>query len=138
MSINISSEKNPGSGINSKSESTKRKENEIDRTSDVWNYMKKQGNDKATCNICGITLCRKNGNTTGLRKHLNQVHRLAGLPNSSCRKRRKSNHLEMETKKILDSLLINCIIEDGRSFSDMCRPGVLRIFNHFVPGEQRN
>lgn len=54
-------------------ESTK-STNNAQPKSTVWKYMSKQGHDMAKCAICEVLLKRKNGSTTGLRKHLFQVH----------------------------------------------------------------
>ena len=106
------------------------------RASEVWKYMTKIG-EKAECNICGTHLCRKNGGTSGLRKHLLQIHKLGSYGSSSVGKRMKPGQLSTDEKKKLDSLIIKCIIEDGRSFVDMRRPGLLKVLNHLVPGTAR-
>ncbi|CAF3786819.1 unnamed protein product [Rotaria socialis] len=100
----------------------------------LWNYMEKQINEKAKCGVCGVILSRKNGATTGLRKHLHQVHKLQAFGITSTKLRSKSCQLLPEQKKKLDTLIIKCIIEDGRSFSDMGQSGILKVFNHLVEG----
>lgn len=101
----------------------------------IWNYMEKQKNEKAKC-ICGAILSRKNGATTGLRKHLYQVHKLQAFGVTSKKFRSKSCQLSSEQKKKIDSLIIKCIIEDGRSFSDMSQSGILKVFDHLVEGKK--
>ena len=59
------------------------------RSSHVWKYMTKV-DDKAKCNLCGVILCRKNGNTSGLRKHLRQVHKKEKYSISSVKKLKKT------------------------------------------------
>ena len=104
--------------------------------SHVWEYMEKEQGDKAKCKLCAAMLSRKNCGTTGLRKHLLQVHKLHQFAMCPTRKRPKTNQISVERKKQLDSLAIRCIIEDGRSFGDMRRPGLLKVFNGLVPGKQ--
>ncbi|CAF0858649.1 unnamed protein product [Adineta steineri] len=111
---------------------------DTDQTNDnnvtsVWNYMEKQKNEKAKCK-CGVILSRKNGATTGLRKHLYQVHKLQEFGVTSTKIRSKSCQISPEQKKKIDSLIIKCIIEDGRSFSDMGQSGILKVFDHLVEG----
>ena len=103
--------------------------------SGVWKYVKKDGEDKAKCNLCAAILSRKNCGTTGLRKHLLQVHQLQQFAVCSTRKRTMAKRVSVEREKQLDSLVIRCIIEDGRSFGDMRRPGLLKLFNSLVPGK---
>lgn len=93
--------------------------------------------EKAKCNKCGAVLSRKNGGTTGLRKHLFQIHKLGNYPKSSVQKRPKSSQLSVDEKKKLDLLMIKCIIEDGRSFVDLRRSGLLKVFKHLVPGKAK-
>jgi hypothetical protein len=102
----------------------------------LWDYMTKQQNEKAKCNICSIILSRKNGSTSGLRKHLYQVHKIEPFGFVSSKSQRKSYKLSVEEKKKLDSLVIKCVIQDGRSFSDMRQAGILKLFNHIIPGEK--
>ena len=99
----------------------------------LWSYMTKQNNEKAKCNICNKIYSRKNGATSGLRKHLFKVHDMTAFGVSSERSRPQLNAISPDEKKKLDSLLISCIVQDGRSFDDMRRPGILKVFNHFAP-----
>jgi hypothetical protein len=108
----------------------------VNDDSKLWDCMTKQENEKAKCNICGVILSRKNGATTGLRKHLYQVHKLKPFGITSPKSRSKSYHLSIDEKKKLDSLIIRCVIEDGRSFSDMRQSGILKVFNHLVQGKK--
>ena len=105
------------------------------RVSNVWNHMEIEGVDKARCQICGAILSRKNGGTTGLRKHLLRVHKLRSVSVVSIEKRRQPDNLSVDQQKKLNSLIVRCIIEDGRSFGDMRRSGVLRFIDHLMPGK---
>lgn len=103
--------------------------------SGVWKYMKKDGEDKAKCNLCAAILSRKNCGTTGLRKHLLQIHQFQQFAVCFTKKRTMAKRISVEREKQLDSLVIRCIIEDGRSFGDMRRPGLLKVFNSLVSGK---
>jgi hypothetical protein len=96
--------------------------------------LKKEGNKKARCTKCGKILSRKNGATSGLRKHLFQVHKIESFGITHENSRSKPAEFSAEEKKKIDSILINCIVQDDRSFDDMRRPGMLKVFNHLVPG----
>jgi hypothetical protein len=103
--------------------------------SNLWDYMTKQENQKAKCNKCNKILSRQNGATSGLRKHLFHVHKVQSFGIISENSRSKSSEISTEDKEKLDSILINCIAQDGRGFDDMRRPGMLKVFNHLAPGE---
>lgn len=105
------------------------------KTDNVWNYMVKLKDEKAKC-ACGDILSRKNGATTCMRKHLFQVHKLQAFGVTSTKSRLKSCQLLPEQKKKLYSLIIKCIIEDGRSFSDMNQSGIRKVFDHLVEGKK--
>jgi hypothetical protein len=117
------------------------REDEMDkrsnRSSHVWKHMTKV-DEKAKCDLCGVILSRKNGNTSGLRKHLHQVHKLGKYSVSSVKKLTKPDQISIDEKRKLDALMIKCIIDDGRSFSDIRRPGLLKVFNHLVSGKAKN
>ena len=102
----------------------------------VWQYMEKEQGEKARCKLCATILTRTNCGTTGLRKHLLQVHKLRQFAMCPTRKRPKANQISVERKKQLDALTIRCIIEDGRSFGDMRRLGLLKVFNSLAPGKR--
>jgi hypothetical protein len=106
--------------------------------SSLWNYMIKQANEKAKCNICNTILSRQNGGTTGLRKHLHQVHKIQSFSTKSKKLRSKSCRLSSEQKKKLDYLIIKCIVQDGRSFDDMRRPGILKVIDYLLPGKTKS
>lgn len=101
----------------------------------------------------------KYSNDSGLRKHLGSVHQMTSmLYGSQLRQRKKeqspedlldtlgnnnsnllaenstSLKLTKERKKELDQIAFNCIIEDGRSFGDLWKPGILKFIKAIVPG----
>ncbi|CAF4166579.1 unnamed protein product, partial [Rotaria sordida] len=113
---------------------TNKVKSNVNDDTNLWNYMVKLQNEKAKCKICGVVLSRKNGATTGLRKHLHQIHKIESFGITSKKSRSNVYQLSIEEKKKLDSLIIKCVIEDGRSFTDMRRSGILKVFNHLVQG----
>lgn len=108
----------------------------VSHTSDLWHYMTKQENQKAKCTLCNIILSRRNGATSGLRKHLSRVHQIELSTAVREKSRAQSDLIPPDEKKKLDSLIIDCIIQDGRSFDDMRRPGILKVFNHLRPSKK--
>jgi hypothetical protein len=106
------------------------------RVSSLWDYMTKEEDEKAKCNLCNVISSRQNSATSGLRKHLFQVHKVEPFSVISENPRSKLSHISAEERKKIDSLLLNCIVQDGRSFDDMRRPGLLKIFNHLTPGKK--
>ena len=42
--------------------------------------------------------------------------------------------LSPDKKRKLQQLAINAIIEDGRSFNDLNKPGIKRLFNNLLDG----
>lgn len=103
---------------------------------DLWYYMTKLQNYKAKCNICNRILSRKNGATSGLRKHLSRVHKIELFGIASESPRNKAYQMSFEEKKKIDALVIKCIIQDGRSFDDMRRSGMLKVFKYLAPGKK--
>lgn len=106
-------------------------------SSNIWDYMTKQIDHKAKCNVCNTVLSRKNGATSGLRKHLFQVHKIDSFKIDNFESSRsKPKKISIDEKKKIDSLLINCIVQDGRSFDDMRRPGMLKVLKYLAPGKK--
>ena len=101
----------------------------------LWTYMIKQEGGKAKCKICNVLLSRKNGATSGLRKHLDRIHQIKPPENTTGKPRSGSYRVSVDQKKKLDTLIISCIVEDGRSFNDMRKPGIMKLFNQMAPGE---
>jgi len=105
------------------------------RVLNLWDYMTKLDNEKAQCKICSTILSRKNGATSGLRKHLFKVHKIESFGAVAEKPRSKLNQISTEKKTQIDSLLIKCIVQDGRSFDDMRRPGMLKVLKYLAPGK---
>ena len=83
------------------------------------------------CILC-LELSRKGQSTSSLRRHLRMVHRLKDFEEKTI-KSTKKNHLitglSTDAKRKLHALALNAIIEDGRSFNDLNKPGILKLFN---------
>lgn len=101
--------------------------------SSVWKHATKNEDGTASCRICGLVVKRTNGSTTGLRKHLLQVHKIQ--ERTSKKNGNKSAKFSPSLRKELHTLVIEAIVKDGRSFDDFRRPGVMRIFQRIVPGK---
>lgn len=117
------------SGNDEKADDSSRKE------SLVWQYATRNTNTKeqsATCGICGTIIKTTNWSTTGLRKHLTQVHGMATMLPTEAPK--KSN-ISPELRKELHDLAVKAIIEDSRSFNDFRRSGMLKFLRRASPGE---
>lgn len=111
-------------------------ENNSRKESQVWKYaVRNDDNVTATCKICNNIVKTKNWSTTGLRKHLTQVHQIPlEISKSKTEKSKISNSL----KKELHTLAINAIIQDSRSFDDLRRPGILNFLRKAIPGKYIN
>jgi hypothetical protein len=75
-----------------------------------------------------------NGTTTDMRKHLFLIHKLDCFAMTASKKQTRPARLSTDEKKKLDSLAISCIVQDGRGFGDLRRTGLLKLFNHLLPG----
>ncbi|CAF1626740.1 unnamed protein product [Didymodactylos carnosus] len=104
----------------------------VRKESSVWHFAIRHENNHTTkCKLCNIIIKTTNWSTTGLRKHLAQVHKLPAFePALSTEKPKIFNSL----KKELHDLVINSIIQDGRSFKDFHRPGMLNFLKKAIPG----
>ena len=91
-------------------------------TSNVWKYATKKSPQLAVCNLCNRSMKTKNSVTTNVRRHLIDQHGLsilqlsARLSSTSTQRR-----CTPQTKRLLDTLAIKAIIQDGRSFGDLAR-----------------
>ncbi len=54
-------------------------------------------------------------------KHINQGNKM-------------NNKLSPDQKRKLHQLAVNAIIEDGRSFNDLNKPGITKLFNGLLDG----
>jgi hypothetical protein len=53
---------------------------------------------------------------------------------SSVTKKSGMTKFPSDMKRKLDTLAVECVIEDGRSFGDLRRSGLLKIFKELAPG----
>lgn len=109
----------------------------LSRRSTVWQYAIRNTNKNfATCNLCDDKkqISTNNGSTSTLRKHLILVHNLHHLALPSKKKENSTSTITLNRKRELDSLLINCIIKDGRTFGDFYKLGLKKILHELVPG----
>ena len=104
----------------------------IRKESSVWqDAVRADNNDAAMCKLCNAQIKTTNWSTSGLRKHLTQVHKLPTIePNVPSKKFDISTALKNE----LHALVINAIIKDGRSFNDFRRPGMINFLTKAIPG----
>lgn len=84
-----------------------------------------------------LVLSRKGQTTSSIRRHLRSVHKMdefeekhvdPSVTNNSF------NQLSIDQKRKLQSLAVNAIIQDGRSFNDLNKPGIAKLFNGLLDG----
>jgi hypothetical protein len=100
--------------------------------SEVWDHATKLHNGKAKCHKCNREISYKDHPTTGLRQHLQRCLNISKFI-SSARHSSKST-INNDVKKKLNELVYKCIIEDGRSFGDLRKPGMSRFIEEIIPG----
>lgn len=107
--------------------------NIIRRESDVWKYaIKNSDRQSATCTLCKAVIKTTNFSTTGLIKHLRQVHKInIETPVSTVEKPKFPQKLKNE----LHDLAVKAIVEDSRSFNDFRKPGMMKFLKKIVPGK---
>lgn len=106
--------------------------NAVRQESTVWKYAKRNVESQtATCNDCNAIIKTTNGSTTGLRKHLMQKHKIQFAPTVPVSDKPK---IAPSLKKELHQLIVKSIVQDGRSFSDFRRQGMMKFLNRIVPG----
>ncbi|CAF1229855.1 unnamed protein product [Adineta steineri] len=111
-------------------------------TSSVWNYFKRvsiNGVNRAEClqKECGKTFSLVNWSTSALFKHLRDIHKIENLKKNTNGRviiGRIQHKLSKAQKKKLDSLAIEAIIKDGRSFNDFNKTGLKRFLQYAIPG----
>ncbi|CAF1479092.1 unnamed protein product [Adineta steineri] len=120
---------------------TFKKDNKRQRSS-VWNYFKRvsiNGVNRAEClqKECGKTFSLVNWSTSALFKHLRDIHKIENLKKNTNGRviiGRIQHKLSKAQKKKLDSLAIEAIIKDGRSFNDFNKTGLKRFLQYAIPG----
>jgi hypothetical protein len=82
-------------------------------------------------------LSRKNQSTSGVRRHLRLVHHMKEFEEKNVHPTTNhdaSNKLSADRKRKLQALAVNAIIEDGRSFNDLSKSGITKLFNGLLNG----
>ena len=104
--------------------------------SSVWKYADKISSSVAQCNQCGKQIETNQGGMSSLRKHLIQQHRDLDFPSLKPNERTTNNSISKEKKFRLDRLLTVATFEDGRSFGDFQKSGMIKFLNEAVPGKE--
>jgi hypothetical protein len=105
----------------------------IRKESMVWEYATRNiDNQTATCTKCNAVIKTTNWSTTGLRKHLTQVHKITTMPPVVAVKK---STISPKLRKELHDLIVKSIIQDSRSFNDFRRPGMMKFLKKAVPGK---
>ncbi|CAF1435898.1 unnamed protein product [Didymodactylos carnosus] len=104
-------------------------------SSSMWkHFTRNEERAKVKCNLCTINskeFKTKTENTSACRRHLFSVHYLKEFaPASDMNAQLSITPLE---KRELNQLCIEGIIEDGRSFEDLRRSGMMKIINGLLP-----
>lgn len=82
-------------------------------------------------------LSRKGQSTSSIRRHLRAKHKIEEFEEKHVDpsvQNNAFNQLSMEKKRKLQSLAVNAIIEDGRSFNDLNKPGITKLLNGLLDG----
>ncbi|CAF1292438.1 unnamed protein product, partial [Didymodactylos carnosus] len=101
----------------------------------VWLYATRAADGKsATCNICAANIKTNRYSTTTLRSHLVSQHGKTELKLPSREIKEECDcRLPPQEKKKLHDLCIRCIVQDGRAFGDLSKPGIPRLIHAIVP-----
>jgi hypothetical protein len=100
--------------------------------SEVWDYATKLHNGKVKCHKCNREISCKDHSTTGLRRHLQRCLNISKFISNAHRS--SNSTINNDMKKKLNELVYKCIIEDGRSFGDLRKPGMARFIEEILPG----
>jgi hypothetical protein len=85
-----------------------------------------------------LELSRKGQTTSGLRRHLRLVHQLKEFDESTSKSKKKEHlttGLSIDAKRKLHALALNAIIQDGRSFNDLNKPVIIKLFSSLSDGK---
>ena len=103
----------------------------------VWDYAVKLSNGQAKCLRCNRQVSCKGHSTTGLRRHLHRcLNSSLFAPTTGGTNARGSKRSSMtdDAKRKLHELIYKCIVQDGRTFGDMRKPGMRRLLEELLPG----
>lgn len=128
---NITTDANETSSRDQSVDQTQEKSDAPPTKSEVWDYATKLSNNKAKCHNCNREISCKDHSTTGLRRHLRRCANVLKFAPVSHPSR---NGINRDVKKKLNELAYRCIIEDGRGFGDLRKPGIARLLHEILPG----
>jgi hypothetical protein len=103
----------------------------------VWDYAVKLPDGQAKCLRCNRQVSCKGHSTTGLRRHLHRcLNSSLFAPTTGGTNSRGSKRLSMtdDAKRKFHELIYKCIVQDGRTFGDMRKPGMRRLLEGILPG----
>jgi hypothetical protein len=107
--------------------------------SDVWEYFHRCvsiGPLKAKCLKCDKELLTPNYGTSSLKRHLIQIHGLKQFNSTEVTHSSTTTvSLSKTEKEKLDSLAVDAIIKDARTFGDFQKPGFKKFIDTLRPGE---
>ena len=100
--------------------------------------MKKKKTDSYKCLLCNDddTLSATKKQDGNQRKHIGIFHKKREFlyPSQIKQSEKKTPNISPEKKRQLDDAAIDCIVLDGRSFTDFKKPGMQKFLNIAVPG----
>ena len=107
----------------------------------VWKYAHRDCDNPgwAVCKLCPTfplpkRLSVKDGTTSALRKHLINVHKKEELEPVAKKSQRSISNILPNERDRLHQLLIDAVVVDGRTFSDIRKPGISRFLDEVIPG----
>lgn len=104
--------------------------------SSVWKYATKVSSDVGQCNVCSKTIKTTTGGTTTLRKHLLRKHNITDVAHRPESSRKTINKtISKQRKARLDQLVKIAIFEDGRTFGDFRKSGIMKFISEAIPGK---
>lgn len=109
--------------------------NEKSLRSMVWKYATKITAHVAQCNICLKKIKTNSGGTTSLRKHLLRQHKISDVPSHRPSYKTINNPISKQQKDRLDHLVKIATFEDGRTFGDFRKNGMMKFLSEAVPGK---
>jgi len=128
---NITTDANETSSRDQSADQTQEKSDAPPTKSEVWDYATKLSNNKAKCHNCNREISCQDHSTSGLRRHLRRCANVLKFAPVSHPSR---NGINRDVKKKLNELVYRCIIEDGRSFGDLRKPGMAHLLHGILPG----
>ncbi|CAF1600995.1 unnamed protein product, partial [Didymodactylos carnosus] len=100
--------------------------------SNVWQHATRINSQQANCNKCDKIISTSYGSTGTLRAHLAKQHEMIAF-NKPLAELKKPHSIATDEKQKLYILAMKCIMEDGRSFNDLHKPGMAKLLNAIRP-----